>query len=420
MCSRCIYGKLAKLGFLLFSTLFTYPQSVEQDQDRSGDRNTGRASLANTDFLPTAGSHAIQASHHSVGEEKSTESTKQPGRHAPPAQTPQAPGMRCVRKAFTDRGFSEQATNLLMGSWRNTTRSAYSHYIEKWRLYAEQWQVDIFRPPIEYPINFLANLFDLGASHSSMCMARSALSCLIYVQNGSFGNLPIVKRFMKGVFEARPALPRYAKTETWDPQVVLNYLEAFHPNADITLRELTYKLVTLLAILTGQRCQTLKLLCLENLNLYENKCVFIIDKLLKQSRKGTHIKPIELLSFPGNSKLCVIQVLKTYLNRTRALRKETKKGQLLISFQAPHKPVSKDTISRWIKSVLKSAGIDRHSAHSTRSASTSAALRSGMPLPDILAAAGWSNENTFAKFYNKRTHNNLGNTILEACLLSSK
>ena len=69
----------------------------------------------------------------------------------------------------------------------------------------------------------------------------------------------------------------------------------------------------------------------------------------------------------------------------------------------PHSCVSKDTIARWIKAALKMAGIDVQvfKPHSTRAAATSAALRKGVPVSDILKVAGWSKETTFARFYNK-------------------
>ncbi|CAC5405660.1 unnamed protein product [Mytilus coruscus] len=75
------------------------------------------------------------------------------------------------------------------------------------------------------------------------------------------------------------------------------------------------------------------------------------------------------------------------------------------------------TIARWIKTVLKLAGIDADmfKAHSTRAASTSAAFLAGMPIKDILKAAGWSNESVFGRFYQKKIAPStyLGDTILQ-------
>ena len=62
------------------------------------------------------------------------------------------------------------------------------------------------------------------------------------------------------------------------------------------------------------------------------------------------------------------------------------------SYQKPHRPVSKDTVSRWLKMELQLAGIDTStlSAHSTRAASTSAAKAQKLSITTIMASAGWS------------------------------
>ena len=95
-----------------------------------------------------------------------------------------------------------------------------------------------------------------------------------------------------------------------------------------------------------------------------------------------------------------------------------------MSFQKPFKPVRKDTISRWIKNVLKYAGIDttKFGAHSTKAASISAAAKAGTPLDVILKSAGWSNCGTFAKFYKKpiNTQCNFGSALFEANRVDAK
>ena len=118
----------------------------------------------------------------------------------------------------------------------------------------------------------------------------------------------------------------------------------------------------------------------------------------------------------------VVHHLGEYLERTRLLRGDCK--QLLISFQKPHGAVSTDTISRWLKLVLKQAGIDINmfKAHSTRAASTSAAASGNVPLSTIMASAGWSNANTFSKFYNKPVitdEQNFGDALLQSLLTTN-
>ena len=86
-----------------------------------------------------------------------------------------------------------------------------------------------------------------------------------------------------------------------------------------------------------------------------------------------------------------------------ATLRDPSQSKLLISYIQPYKPVSRDTVTRWVRSVMSLAGIDTstYSAHSTRAASVSAASRASVKLQDILDTAGWSSAYCFAKFYDK-------------------
>ena len=91
-----------------------------------------------------------------------------------------------------------------------------------------------------------------------------------------------------------------------------------------------------------------------------------VHEKLKQTKPGRHLEPIELLVFPEDKELCVVQHLREYIHRTDPLRKDH--SQLLLSYVKPFKPGARDTVSRWVKQVLQSAGIDitKYSAHKHR------------------------------------------------------
>ena len=152
------------------------------------------------------------------------------------------------------------------------------------------------------------------------------------------------------------------------------------------------------------------------MTLSSDKCVFVLDVLLKQSKRGKHLAPMELLAYSDNI-LCVVAAIKEYIRRTKDLRgAET---QLFVSYQKPYGPVSKSTVARWIRDVLhrgNSNAVDtsRFGAHSTRSASTSAAVVKGTPMDTVLKAAGWSSGSTFSKYYKKVLVANMGQCLLDS------
>ena len=133
--------------------------------------------------------------------------------------------------------------------------------------------------------------------------------------------------------------------------------------------------------------------------------MFHLHGQFKQARVGNETLTITLPAYKDDIRLCIVNTLSVYLQRTEQLRNSSK---LFISTVKPHKAVSKDTISRWIKVTLGLAGIDGNvfKPHSTRAAATSAAKRKGVIVSDILNVAGWSNEKTFARFYNKPLSSN--------------
>ena len=112
----------------------------------------------------------------------------------------------------------------------------------------------------------------------------------------------------------------------------------------------------------------------------------------------------------------------SHLKRTSHLRNGIK--QLLLSHSKPHGPVSTDTISRWCKAVLSTAGVDvsKFKGHSTRAASTSFLASHNININIInMMSAGWSNERTFQQYYHKPTESefNFGEAILKSFVLST-
>ena len=212
----------------------------------------------------------------------------------------------------------------------------------------------------------------------------------------SLGELPIVSRFMKGVFRLNPPQPKLCTT--WKVQVALEHLKRQRPTEELSLQELSGNLVLLLALTSAARAHELAALDLDHLTKIEDSWEFTLAIHVKQSRPGHPARKIYLPAYPADRRLCVVTPLTAYRARTRAIRQSLK---LLI---APHAPISSQTVSRWLRNALKLAGINpTFTGHSTRSASTTAAAEAGIPLELILEAADWSSAGTFRAHYLRPT-----------------
>ena len=300
---------------------------------------------------------------------------------------------------MTERGLSGQAIDLILASWRSSTQKQYLTYIHKWVKFCNSANLDIFTTEVTHILEFLTGLFNDGLGYSTINTARSALSTFLGITVAEFiGTNALVMRFMKGVSRNRPSNPRY--NCIWDVDIVLNMFRK-QPLAEyLSLYDLTLRTVTWLALVSAQRGQSIHLLDTDDMTRTSDKFVFHLHDAFKQARPGFEHLDIVLPAYVHDIRICIVHTLSLYLERTRSLRKTS---MLFISTVKPHSCVSKDTIARWIKAALKMAGIDVQvfKPHSTRAAATSAALRKGVPVRDILKVAGWSKETTFARFYNK-------------------
>ena len=145
-------------------------------------------------------------------------------------------------------------------------RSSYTSYINKWKLNCDKRSIDPLYPAVEDGINFLAKLFKTGIGYSCINTARSALSSIILLaDNIPFDTHPLVSRFLKGTFVARPSLPTF--NDTWDVADVFKHLTTQHPAKNLNLKDLTLKVTMLLMLLSGERCQTIHALTLESMPL---------------------------------------------------------------------------------------------------------------------------------------------------------
>ena len=288
------------------------------------------------------------------------------------AQT-EPPNLSLIRESLAKYNLSSSAKDVLMASWREGTSKQYHTYLKRWRQYSDDKDIDLFQPGVQIGVN----------------TARSALSSLLILENNEkFGEHPLVIRCMKGSFELKPSLPKY--NEIWDVRVVSDYLKTFDASSALSLKELTLKLTMLLCLTSGQRGQTVHKFDFNYIQDLGDRYRISVHEKLKQTKPGRHLEPIELLAFPEDKELWFVQNLREYIHRTDPLRKDH--SQLLLSYGKPFKPVARDSVSRWVKQVLQSAGIDitKYSAHSYRAASTSNVKVKGLNIAEIMNSAGLS------------------------------
>ena len=283
-----------------------------------------------------------------------------------------------------------------MASMAESTKGQYDYHLRKFKDFClSKNHSDFTKINVNLGVEFLTDIYQSGKSYRTINVARSALSQFVSVSDSmySFGNHPLVTRFMKGVYRLRTPTPKY--DVTWDVSPLLSHLRSL---SEDSLSSLTHKCVTLLAISTGQQMQTLAALDLAFMIRDDHSVTFTIAKPLKTSQAGS-LNQVKLCKFEVDPVICPVVCLTNYLDKTSQLRNH---NSLFVALCKPHGPVTAQTLSRWVSSTLHNAGIDtKFGAHSTRHASSSTAAARGVPVDVILKTVGWKHQQTFATFYRR-------------------
>lgn len=165
---------------------------------------------------------------------------------------------------------------------------------------------------------------------------------------------------------------------------------------------MTLKTIALVSLSSSDRGQTIHLMDLKNMSVSNNEITFVIFDRLKNSRKM--VKP-KLIKCPISvqESLNVSLYVSEYIKLTEPYREVNGKfeySKLFLSW-VTKKPVTKQTLARWLKTSLSLAGIDvtQFSAHSYRGAGLSAAKARGASLNSIVAHGCWRNVSTFNTYY---------------------
>ena len=150
---------------------------------------------------------------------------------------------------------------------------------------------DQFEYSVTRILSFFVNLLEKKLSYSTLNTYRAAISLIM---DNELGKDIKISRLFRAIAIEKPQLPKYSAI--YDPQLVLVYLESLYPNKEISVPNLTEKLVILRALLTAQSVQTISLIKIENILISENLIQIKIPDRIKISDLN-RIQPILNIPF---------------------------------------------------------------------------------------------------------------------------
>ena len=401
---RCHDPRLVSSKRLRLSTIQSDCTSTEKSlsgQSRSGPSGP---SVAGTTLVASPPEPLNQESCHDPKLQTPAEGSCIPSEGTPNVPKASFSRLSLIREQQQTEGFSEDITRILQSATRASTHKTYQSAWGLWHSWCAKRKVNPLSAALNDILLFLTDRFNNGAAYRSVNVARSAISsCHPQIDGYPVGQHPLVVQLLKGMLNMRPPQPRY--THTWDVHLVTKYLDCLGKTKHLPLKLLSIKLAMLFALSCPERASSLAKLDLRHCRVAPEGVSFT---LVSPRKRGSpdQLPQAFFASFPHNERLCPVGTLRHYLKATRNLRPvfpSSKPDPLFVSYVKPHHPITAPTLSRWLRMVLKNAGIDTDifKAHSVRGASTTAAVNSNVPLDDVMKMADWSRVSTFQKFYYK-------------------
>jgi len=304
-----------------------------------------------------------------------------------------------LRKETEARGLSEAAQKLMAAAERPKTRIRYESNFRQFYRWCLGRNLDPFQYSTVNLMNFLAE-YGENKAHQLVQAMRSAINSTwktLHPELNQAGEDILVKKVIKGKKETTPSNP---KTEAvWDIQIVVDMFRTWGRNQDLDLTRLTYKTVMLLALVTMCRPRSE----LSHINLTKGVILqrdHSINVIIPKPKRG-EAKQICIDRLEEDPIICPVLVLLRYMEVMEANKKPDESTNLFRTIAKPHSNASEGTVAAWITKTLKLANIDTEifKPHSTRSASSTNAVRSGAAEGDILKRAGWSRATTFRTYY---------------------
>ena len=186
--------------------------------------------------------------------------------------------------------FSFGSAQVICRSWSSGTSKQYKTAWKAWCRWCSERSSDPFQANIDAFIDFPFSSFEQGKHYSTVNTYRSVVSFTVEAVTGwKMGDYYLVVRFLKGVYMEKSPQRRY--DSTWDVSLVTKYVKDRNSCESLSLKHLTLKTVTLSALVTAQRSQSLPALNLDNLSILDCKLAFTVADRTKTSRPGkSHTK----------------------------------------------------------------------------------------------------------------------------------
>ena len=217
-----------------------------------------------------------------------------------------------------------------MSSLNSSTLKQYSSALKPWLLFCVKSDVNPFNPRVRDLLLFLKESWNSGSSYGTLNPQWSAISL---ISDQKIGEDAPVTRFLKGCFKLKPTKSKY--TSTQDINVVLDFLEDLGPSEGLSFQQLSEKIVTIIALISAHRAQTLSKIKISNIRYIGSENEIIITDIIKTSAPGRPQPILRLPECKDRPNLCLAACVNFYVKYTESFRNS--EDSLFLSIKNPRK-----------------------------------------------------------------------------------
>ena len=316
--------------------------------------------------------------------------------------------MQYFRSRYQDKGFSQKTIDLLSPAVDNRSSRTVSSAIRIWENWCSSQQINPVTCDLNSICEFFSDMFSQGKSYNTIAGYRSAISEIHdFVDNISIGSHPDIIKAMLAMRIDRPPATKTDETINITPS--LDYIINLGDNFLMSIKDLTCKTAFLMALVSACRPSDLHRLdahnCTRSRTAIFFNCIapkeYNIAIAHSASTSKSRSKTVYIGSYPDEKRLCPYEAISDFLIRTRPWRNSVDQQRaLFLITKDPHTPASVDTISNWIKSILRISSPDS-TAKDMRVLSAFFAQNAGAGLETVLALGNWSSNSVYHRFYQR-------------------
>lgn len=336
----------------------------------------------------------------------SSDTSKSSGDASTSNQSFTAEELEAFRVAYLNKKFGTSAeltidsqqflsTSLTCDSTTNRTYKAAQLAFVEWAL---QNNISINTFSADDLVNFLVHIrYSRNYQLNTLKLWRSATS-RFHREPSTLANCSSLHSFFSTV--ASETAPRHIHRPTIDFSPTLVHLSNILSDTSTSLTLLQQKLAFLLGMVALLRPSDLARISLLSAKVDHQSGILTFDIVAPKERRNQVriIKPFHIHPHP-DTRLCPVQCFQAVLAHPHASSRPP--DVLFVNSANPTLPVKSSTISSWLRRLLLHSTSE--SRVSVRSLGSSLALRSGIPVDDIVTLGNWRSSETFHKFY-RREH----------------